>query len=310
MRIITFLILLLATNLYAATCTTTSRTNYSTGQVLTSTALNADFNQLVTKANAMDGGCITDSSLESTAFDSSLDALKNGIHQGCLVSYSDANTVSVSKCILSVGGKFVKTTAATTATWGGSNPAESPSTQYYLYAKTTSTATTLDLLISTTAPGADGLDAVTGNKVLGKFYNTAGSAIDSALVYSWVVSNFTQSPTGSNLESFSFFYGDSPTTTCATTGPGTCGYLDQTSSQVSSVTMCQGASCLDGLYTINLARSWTKIYCTGAVSGASQISAVRPMYATASSSVLLSTYSTVDGTTSLDSYGSISCEGY
>ena len=56
--------LFIFSNSYAATCTTTSRTNYSSNQVLTSTALNADFNQLVTKANSFDLGCGTDGTLE------------------------------------------------------------------------------------------------------------------------------------------------------------------------------------------------------------------------------------------------------
>jgi hypothetical protein len=61
------LLFLISLNLYAATCTTTTRTNYTSSQVLSSSALNADFNQLVTKANAFDGGCVTDQTLELSA---------------------------------------------------------------------------------------------------------------------------------------------------------------------------------------------------------------------------------------------------
>ena len=114
------LILLLMANLgYAATCTTTTRTNYTTGQILTAGALNADLNQLVTKANAFDGGCVTDGTVEFAALNSTdFASIINGVQQGCKVDFSDSNTLSVGKCIATVNGFSIRTTVANTVTWG------------------------------------------------------------------------------------------------------------------------------------------------------------------------------------------------
>ena len=170
----------------AGTCTSTTRSNYSSNQVLTSSALNADFNQLVTKLNAFDGGCITDGTLEQTALNASdFSALYYGIQQGCALSYSDTNTISIDRCIASVNGALLKTATATTVTWGCSScSAEVASTSYYVYIKTGSTGSTLTPLISTTAPNGDGYDN-SGNKVLGSFYNNGSSNIDSNRIYQW-----------------------------------------------------------------------------------------------------------------------------
>lgn len=313
---ILFISFFLTTNLYAATCSNTTRSPYTATQILTSSALNADFNQLVTKSNDMDGGCITDASLESSAFNSSLDALKNGIQQGCLLSYSDANTVSVSKCMMSIGGIFVKTAAATTVTWLCSGcTVESASKLFYVYAKPSSTATALALLISDTAPQEHGLD-VSGNKVIGRFYNNSASAIDSALVYSWVVSNFTQSPTGSNLESFSFAYGDTSSTVCSVHST-TCGYLVQTGSQVADFAKCDGVNCTAGIYTMTLLRNWTKLFCTVNASTATQPAINSPIASSLTNMLVFSTgvpfADTGTGVISFvpaNTYGVVHCEGY
>lgn len=175
---------------FAATCTATSRTNYTTGQVLSSASLNADLNQLVTKANAMDGGCISDSTLEVTSFDSSFDAVKSGIRDGCDISYVDTNTVQIGKCILGVNGLFVRTSTTTNVTWGCTScSAEVSSTQYYVYAKSGSTGTTLNLLISTGAPTSDGYDG-SGNKILGRFVNNPSSNIDQYSISGWSGNRF------------------------------------------------------------------------------------------------------------------------
>lgn len=174
----------------AGTCTSTTRSNYSSNQVLTSSALNADFNQLVTKLNAFDGGCITDGTLEQTALNASdFSALYYGIQQGCALSYSDSNTISIDKCIASVNGSLLKTATATTVTWGCSGcSAEVASTSYYVYIKTGSTGSTLTPLISTTAPNGDGYDN-SGNKILGSFLNNASSNIDPDRIYQWKVNS-------------------------------------------------------------------------------------------------------------------------
>jgi hypothetical protein len=139
----------------------------------------------------MDGGCVTDNTLELDALNTTDFApLLNGIHQGCKVSWSDANTLSVSKCIATINGENLRTTIATTVTWGCTScSAEVVSTQYYLYAKTGSTGTTLNLLISTTAPNEDGYDN-SGNRILGKFYNNYLSNIDAYSIDQWSVNDF------------------------------------------------------------------------------------------------------------------------
>ena len=186
MKIFAILFFLISLNAFGATCTTTTRTNYSSGQTLTSSALNADFNQLVTKANAFDGGCVTDGSLEASALNSTdFATVTNGLHQGCALVFVDVNTIGIGKCILSVNGTFVKTVAQNNVTWACSGcSAEANSTQYYVYAKTGSTGTTLNLLISTTAPGVDGYD-VSGSKVLGRFYNNLSGEIESREILTW-----------------------------------------------------------------------------------------------------------------------------
>lgn len=186
-----FLSLFLTTNLFGATCTSISRSNYSANSVLGSSALNTDFNTVYNAANALDGGCITDNTLELSALNTTdFSGLLNGIVQGCKVSYSDANTLSVGKCLANVNGFNIRTTVATTVTWGCTScSAEVASTLYYLYIKTGSTGTTLNLLISTTAPNEDGYDN-SNNKVIAKFYNNVSSDIDQYSISQWLVNSF------------------------------------------------------------------------------------------------------------------------
>lgn len=175
-----------------ATCTATSRNNYVTNQILTSSALNADFNQLVTLANAFDGGCVTAGTLESDALNTTQFApMLKGIKEGCKVSYSSATQVSIGKCLAAVNGNFVTTTVATTVAFGCTScSSEVASTAYYVYIATGSTGTTLTPLILTTAPNEDGYDN-SGNKVLAKFYNNASSDIQSHSIQNWIVSSFS-----------------------------------------------------------------------------------------------------------------------
>jgi microcystin-dependent protein len=192
MKFFISLAILLASSLgFASTCTTYSRSNYSANQILTASALNADFNNLTSRTNAFDGGCVTDGSLEAGALNATDYAVVlSGIQQGCLVSYTDSNTLSISRCMASVNGRFVKTTAATPATWGCSGcSSEVSATVYYLYIKTGSTGTTLTPFISTIAPNADGYDA-SGNKALAKFYNDGSSNIDRNYLFMWNIFAF------------------------------------------------------------------------------------------------------------------------
>jgi hypothetical protein len=176
--------------LFAGTCTTLSRTNYSSFQVLTASQLNTDFNTIYAPFNsasgALDGGCISDGTLEDGALNTTdFEILLNTPKEGCKVIQNDSDTLSVGRCRIAVGSNFVKTTTSTTVTWGCSGcTAEASSTKYYLYARATSTGSTLNLLISTTAPNGDGFDA-SNNRVLAKFYNNTLSQIDYLSVANW-----------------------------------------------------------------------------------------------------------------------------
>lgn len=176
-------------NAFAGTCTATTRTNYSPNSVLTSSALNGDFNQLVTKLNSFDGGCTTDGTLEASALNSSDFAVPlNAIKNGCVVSRSDANTVSVDKCYLSVNGSFVRTTVPTTVTWGCTSCSpETATTTYYVYAKNGSSGSTLNLLLLTSAPNNDEYDG-SGNRALGKIFNNESGDF-SYVVWNYVNGN-------------------------------------------------------------------------------------------------------------------------
>lgn len=198
----------------AGTCSSISRTNNTANSVLTSTKLNTDFNQLVTTVNALDAGCLTDATLEKGALNTSeFSAPLNGITEGCVVTRSDANTLSVDKCIASVNGNFIKTTSANTVTWGCSGcSAESSSTAtvYYLYIKTGSTGTTLNLLISTVAPNADGYDAG-GDKVIAKFLNDAANDIQTSSIQNYGpkgLDALTPRTTGTAVASPRFYFAD------------------------------------------------------------------------------------------------------
>lgn len=174
---------------HGGTCSSISRTNASANSVLTSSKYNSDLNTVYTAANDLDAGCLTDGTLELGALNTSdFDVLLNSMQVGCKVSKSDAATLSVGKCRLAVDGTLVKTSSATTVTWGCTSCAsESTGTEYYLYATTSSTASSLDLLISTTAPDEDGYSST--SRALGKFYNDASGDID-ACIYQWRVNGW------------------------------------------------------------------------------------------------------------------------
>lgn len=187
------IVFMMASSAFGATCTTTTRNNYVTNQVLTSTALNADFNQLVTKANDFDGGCVTAGTLESDALNASQFApLLKTAKEGCFASRSDANTISVDKCLIAVNSTLLDKTSATTVTWGCSGcSSEANSTSYYVYAVATSPLT---LQILTTAPDADGYNGT--SRVLARFYNSASGDIDPLSVDNWIVNRFVPKETG------------------------------------------------------------------------------------------------------------------
>jgi len=172
-----------------ATCSSPiSRTNSSPNSVLTSTKYNLDLNTVYTKVNDLDGDCITDDSISFDKIDqTTLQPLAKGVKEGCLATRSDANTISVDKCLISVSGTQIEKTTATTVTWGcGSCSSEVASTTYYVYA---TNASTLTLKISTTAPDAYGYNST--DRVLAKFFNDASSNIQTNSIQNWVVNGFT-----------------------------------------------------------------------------------------------------------------------
>lgn len=194
---ILLLAFILISTVHAGTCTSISRTNSASLSVLTSSKYNTDLNTVYTAVNSLDGGCITDGTLESGALNTTQFApLLKGLHQGCKVIYSSATTVQVDKCLASVNGNFVTTTTTTNATFGCSGcSAEVASTTYYIYIQTGSSGSTLTPLILTTAPNNDGYDN-TGNKVLARFYNNGSSDIDQYSIDQWNQNGFV--PSGTN----------------------------------------------------------------------------------------------------------------
>lgn len=191
----------------AATCTAPSRTNVSANSVLTSTEYNTSLNNLYSAlaSGSLDLGCAAASSLDDTAtLDSTeFNALLNGVKEGCVITNTDTNTISVERCMMAVNGNFVKTTSATTVTWGCSGcQSESADQLSYVYAATGSEGSTLTLKILAGAPNADGYDA-SGNRVIGKFYNNASSNIVAVQPVAWGSSydKYTTNTTNQRIES-------------------------------------------------------------------------------------------------------------
>lgn len=185
--ILVLILSITASKIFAGTCSSISRTNNTANTVLTSTKYNSDHNTAYNFINAYDGGCITDGTLEDGSLNTTdFDALLDGLTEGCKVTGSDSNTVSIDKCRASVNGKFVSTSSATTATWGCTGCAsESASTDYYVYIKDGSDGSTLTPLILTTAPNADGYDG-SNNKVIAKFTNDSSSDIEQNNIGQWI----------------------------------------------------------------------------------------------------------------------------
>jgi len=185
-----FLILFFILTAYEARAVCSSpiaRTNASANSVLTSTRYNTDLNTVYDHVNDIDGDCITDSTIDFAKIDTSTAApLTDAVKEGCALSFSDSNTISVSKCYITVNGNQIEKTTATTVTWGcGSCSAEVSATTYYIYA---TSASTLTLKISTTAPDGYGYNST--DRVLGRFYNDSSSDIDRRTITDWIVTGF------------------------------------------------------------------------------------------------------------------------
>lgn len=192
---ILLLAFILISTVHAGTCTSISRTNSASLSVLTSSKYNTDLNTAYTAVNSFDGGCVTSGTLESDALNTTQFApLLKGLQQGCKLLYSNATTVQISRCIASVNGNFVNTTSNTNVSFGCSGcSSEVTNTLYYVYIKTGSSGTTLDPLISTSAPNEDGYDS-SNNKVVGYFINNAASDIASTSIVQWHLNEFVDKP--------------------------------------------------------------------------------------------------------------------
>ncbi len=185
MKWILLLCLIFAFDAYSA-CTSATRTNFTTNQVLTSSRLNSELNNLVSTVNAFDGGCINSGSVEAASLNSTEFApLLKGVVQGCELSYVDSNTVGVSKCKIAVDGNLFETTSQNNVTWGCSGCAsEATGSSFYVYVKD---AASFTLSLSTTAPGKDGYNGT--DKAVGGFYNNSSSNIATSSVMSFLQSD-------------------------------------------------------------------------------------------------------------------------
>lgn len=180
-----------------ATCSSPiSRTNNAANSVLTSSKYNTDLNTVYNHTNELDGDCLEAGTTPLAALDTSeFEPMLDNIAEGWKCSYSDSNTISISRGGGSVDGVFVKTTTATTVTWGcGSCSAEAASSTYYVYATTASSGSTLTELISTSTPDAEGYSGT--SKVICQFWNNGDQDIVTASIQQWVKNDFIASGGG------------------------------------------------------------------------------------------------------------------
>lgn len=173
---------------YSAECTAISRTNNAANAVLTSTKYNTDHNNAYTSVNDLRDSTCTIPLASITPTD--VAPLVKAVKDGCTCSKSDANTMSVDKCIIGVDDSLVETTIATTVAFGCTScSTDAARTTHYVYAANGSTGTTLNLLILDVAPNNNGYDS-SDNRVLCRFYNDKNSAIDSMSIDLWKQGSF------------------------------------------------------------------------------------------------------------------------
>lgn len=195
-NIIMLLVLIFASDLFAVCNTPISRNTFSPNTVLTSSELNLQFNTVYNQVNDLPGDCIEDGTITSDKLNvGDFNVLLDTVQSGCKVVYNNTSTIDVDKCRLAINGNLVETTGLTNISMGcGSCSAEAASTTYYLYALSTSSGSTLNLNISTTAPDNEGKDG--DNRVLGKFFNNVSSDIDQYSIDQWHSNEFIPQQTG------------------------------------------------------------------------------------------------------------------
>ena len=213
-----FLILfafLFTMNSFGATCSSISRSANAANSVLTSTKYNLDHDTAYNFLNAYDFGCGTAGTLEKDALNTTdFAVVQSAPKTGCTLSYLSASTLNVGPCRISIDNDYSVTTTNTQIAFGCSGcSGEVATADYYVYATTSSTATSLDLRILTTVPNGDGYTST--SRVLGKFYNNGVSDIDPNSMMQFTESRFMGDLSGAGL------YGSvkwAPTTNCRWSG--------------------------------------------------------------------------------------------
>lgn len=180
----------------AGTCSSISRSSFGANTVMTSAELNSQFSTVYSATNDLDAGCLTDGTLEASALNvTDFQPLLNNVVAGCLVSRSSVSAISISPCSLSINGSMVKKTGSTVLAFACSGcSAEATSTDYYVYVKGDSTGSTINALISTSAPDSFGYNGT--NKVLAKFRNDSSDNIIEYGFAQWDINKFIPTPTG------------------------------------------------------------------------------------------------------------------
>lgn len=175
---------------FGATCTSISRTANAANSVLTSTKYNLDHDTAYNAINAFDFGCGTAGTLEIDALNATDYAvLLSAPKSGCEAVWQDANTVLVKKCTIAIDNGLTVTTTGTTVAYGCSGCSAEAGTQTaYIYATTASTANTLALKISTTAPDDNGYNST--DRVLAKIYNDQNQNIATSQSVNYGIGNF------------------------------------------------------------------------------------------------------------------------
>src|SRR3990167_5012485 len=185
-----FFILVFSLDSFAGTCSSISRTNNAANGILTSTKYNLDNNTAYTAINAADGGCISTGTLEKDALNTTdFQTVQSAPKTGCGLIYQSASTVRVAPCRIAIDNDYTVTSTGSTVAFGCSGcSGEVGTTDYYVYATTSSATSSLDLLISTSVPDDNGYSGT--NRALGKFHNSTGSDIIPVSIMNWEETGF------------------------------------------------------------------------------------------------------------------------
>jgi len=178
-------------NLYAGTCSSISRVDYSANQILTSSSLNSQLNTVYTGVNSFDGGCTTDGTLEKGALNTTdFNVPLKSNRTGCRVVWATSATMNIEPCFAAVNGNWVNTTSNTGVSWANIDTgAEAASTTYYVYIKTGSNTTTLTPEISVTGPTGNGYNG-DGDRILASFRNDGDGNIATDSIHQWIDGNY------------------------------------------------------------------------------------------------------------------------